>query len=363
MRVGIDIHCVGYRQTGNETYTLNLARHLPAAAGVEYRFYHTTPEPPPGLPGLCRRVRPHNPFVRIPFSFPWVLARDRIDIAHFQYVLPPLLPCRAVLSIHDISFEFHPEFFRRATLLRMKTLVAFAVRQAHHVITISEFSRQAILSRYRLPEEKVSAIHNGVSPAFRRLPDTGAVAAVLARHGIRAPYLLAVGNLEPRKNISRLVQAFHLLATQNRLGHTLVLAGQDAFAADAIHRQVEALGLAGRVRATGYLPEEDLVALYNGADLFVYPSLYEGFGIPPLEAMACGVPVVAARSSSLPEVCGDAALYVDPLSSGEMAEGIRHVLENSAERAGLIDRGFTRASRFSWQETAAKTAAVYREMA
>lgn len=364
MRVGIDVHTVGERQTGNETYVRELVDHLTGLPddGTEYLLYHTRRAPRPEWAAYARRLRPHAPALRIPVAFPVALRRDRVQAAHFQYVVPPWCPCPTVVSVHDVSYEAHPEFFPAAMRARMRLLVPRAVRTAAAVITISEFSRREIVERYRVDPARVVVTPLAAGPGFRPL-DAGDVAERLARIGIEGPYVLAVGNVQPRKNLGRLLEAFAALRRRVDLPHRLVLVGRRAYRGDAILARQEALGIARHVVATGYVADDDLVALYNGADAFVYPSLYEGFGLPVLEAMACGAPVITSGTTALPEVAGDAAELVDPRSVDELAAALGRVLADPARRADLRDRGLRRARRFSWRRLAEQTLAAYKRAA
>lgn len=362
MKVGIDIHAIGMRQTGNETYIRNLVENL-AALGLplDYVFYHTLP---PEVyaeftwkTGL-RRLRPHNPLVRIPLGFPLVLLRDRIDLAHFQYVAPPLCPCPTVVTVHDISFELFPENFHPLERKRMQWLVPFSARKAAHVITVSEFSRRAIMQRYGVPEQRISVTHEGVSDNFRQARDAAWVASRTARFGLAKPYVLGVGNLQPRKNLERLLKAFARLRGAG-VAWDLVLVGQTAWHGQRVHALVRDLGITDAVRFTGYLGEEELIALYRQAAVFAFPSLYEGFGLPVVEAMACGAPVLTSNAASLPEVAGDAAILVDPYSENEIHDGLRRLVEDGDLRAELSARGKLQAARYSWRSTAAQTAEIY----
>jgi glycosyltransferase involved in cell wall biosynthesis len=363
MRIGIDAHTLGQRKTGNETYARNLIRELSARgdADLEYVFYHLDGVETPPWRGQSRVVAGH-PLVRIPLVFPWALRRDRVDVAHFQYVMPPVSPCRAVVVIHDISYEDHPEYFNPIEALRMKWSIRGSARRAAHVLTLSEFSKQQIVERYRVPPARVTVTPAAASSAFRALP-AAAVDETLARLGVRRPFVVAVGNVQPRKNLELLMRAYARLRRADRIPHDLVLVGQPAFRGSAILDTARALGIEAFVRHTGYVAEDDLVALYNGADVFAYPSLYEGFGLPIVEAMACGTPVITSNVTSLPEVAGEAALLVDPKSEDEVAAALDRLLNDPALRAKMRDLGTARSREFTWRRMADETVAVYRALA
>jgi glycosyltransferase involved in cell wall biosynthesis len=311
-----------------------------------------------GFIGGARQVRPAHPMLRIPFGFPWVLLRDRIALAHFQYVSPPIAPCPVVLTVHDISYEAHPEYFSVPQRKRMQWLVPGSIRRAAHTLTVSEFTRTQICERYGIAPERVTVTPNGVAGQFRpQAPDVSR--AAIARFKLPRPFLLGVGNLQPRKNLERLIKAYAVAA--RRLGDIdLVLVGQAAWGAQHVAAEIARLNLAGRVHLLGYVSQEQVVGLYNSAVAFVFPSLYEGFGLPVLEAMACGVPVLTSNVSALPEIAGDAALLVDPLSVDAIADGLARIVTDAGLRRDLILRGHERARLYSWERTAQLTADVYR---
>ncbi len=361
-RVGIDVHCIGQRQTGNETYMRNLIERMSAMdLSWDFHFYHTLPAsdfPHHGWRGDIHRVTPHSAMLRIPFAFPHVLSRDHIALAHFQYVAPPVCPCPTVVTVHDISYEYFPEYFNPMQRLRMRTLIPLSARRAGAVLTVSEYSRQDIIQRYGIEPERVVVTYNGVSLAFRRLPPEE-VNTATARFGFQRPFILGVGNLQPRKNLERLIRAYARLRTAGDCEHDLVLVGQMAWKGHRIQETVERLGIAPFVHLTGYVSEHELVALYNRAVLFAYPSTFEGFGLPVLEAMACGAPVLTSNTSSLPEVAGEAAITVDPYDEEAIGDGLRSLLHDEALRTRLRTAGFSQAAKFNWQTTAEQTAAVY----
>jgi glycosyltransferase involved in cell wall biosynthesis len=363
MRIGIDAHTIGQRKTGNETYVRNLIRELSDRRDpdLEYVFYHLEGVETPPWRGQSRVVA-GNPLVRIPLSFPLALRRDRVDVAHFQYVMPPVSPCRSVVVIHDISYEDHPEYFSRVEAQRMKWSIRGSARRAAHVLTLSEFSKDQIVERYRVAPERVTVTPAAASSAFRVLPPS-AVDEALQRLGVRRPYVVAVGNVQPRKNLERLMRAYARLRRADRIPHELVLVGQPAFKGSAILETARALDIEAFVKHTGYVAESDLVALYNGADVFAYPSLYEGFGLPIVEAMACGTPVITSNVTSLPEVAGEAAVLVDPQSEDDIAAALDRLANDPGRRDRLRALGAARARTFTWRRMAEETVGVYRALA
>ena len=365
LRVGIDVHTLGRRKTGNETYVRGLFEGLGELPrdDVEYIQYYTGNRAPELGAFAARRVIPHFPLVRIPLSFPLALGRDRIDVAHFQYIQPPVCPCPVVLSVHDISYEFHPEYFPRMERMRMRAMIPRAIRRAAHIITLSEFSRRQIQQCYGVREERITVTPLAAGKAFRPAPSGAETRRTAEALGIRGAYILAVGNLQPRKNLMRIVSAYAALRRAGSISHRLVLVGPRAYGADAFLAHVRSLGLESDIAVTGYVTEEQLVGLYQGADIFVYASLYEGFGLPIVEAMACGAPVIASNVASMPEVAGDAALLVDPLSEAELGAALLRLSGSADERARLRAKGYERAAGFTWRRVAEATRDAYRRSA
>ena len=367
MRIALDVHSIGMRQTGNETYMRNLVENLSGLDqnDMDFHYFHTLPRDAYDSRlwrGKTYRLYPHASMVRIPLSFPLALAANKIDLAHFQYVAPPLCPCRTIVTIHDISYEFFPEYFNPRERARMKLLIPLSGRRAAHVLTISEYSRRQLIETYRLQEEHVSVTYLGVSEAFRRISEQAAIAST-ERFGLSRPFILGVGNVQPRKNLVRLIRAFARLRKEKSVPHDLVLVGQAAWKAHQVQEEIEKLRIGDAVKTTGYVSDEELVALYNRADLFVYPSLYEGFGLPIVEAMACGTPVVTSNVTCIPEVAGDAALTVDPLSENELGNAMLRVLDQTRLAETLREKGIARSKKFCWRTVAEQTAEIYRRYA
>jgi glycosyltransferase involved in cell wall biosynthesis len=357
----LDGDTVGRRRTGDESYTVNLLRQLPAAA-PEFSLACSLRDPgdlPADVPPAVRRLRLDvaSPFRRVPLAFPALARREGAALAHLHYFAPPHLPCPSIVTVHDVSYARAPELFSR----RDRALFRFvrgSVRRAARVIAVSEFTRLDVCDLYRLAPGRVVAIPNGVSARFRPLADAGE--RVRERFGIDTPYVLCVGALQPRKNVPLAIEAFARIGPAAQ-GCALVVAGGDRGGRpdvlDAIHRA----RLAGRVHLLGHVEEDDLPALYAGARVLAFPSLYEGFGLPALEAMACGTPVVASSTTGLAEAVGDAGLTVDPRNADDLAEALARVLGDDALRERLVAAGLARAAAFTWARTARATAEVYRE--
>lgn len=275
-----------------------------------------------------------------------------------DFVLPPLRPrTPALLTIHDLSFLRHPETFTAPLRRYLETCVPRSVRRATHILADSEATRRDILELLDVAPERVSVLYSGVSPHFTPTAEPDERARLHTRYRIGArPYILSVGTLQPRKNYVRLMEA---CAPLNRAGNVeLVIVGQPAWLAEPI---LEAAARRAYVHILGFVDDGDLPALYRQATAFAFPSLYEGFGIPPLEALACGTPVVASSASSVPEVVGDAGIQVDPLDVDGWTAALRRVCEDAALRAALIARGTKRAAHFTWEAAAQRWLALVEE--
>ena len=367
MRVGIDAYALGGHLDGTQTHLRNLIRALAAVdPGGEYVLF-VRPSLPPGAIAGAERMRrveigSATRLVRLPFASSRAVARARIGLLHVQFAAPLLCPARIVVTVHDILFERYPQFFDPGDLKQLKLRVPLTLRRAAAVLTVSEFSKREIVQRYRVPPEKVVVTPNAADPMFRPIGDQAQLAAVRERYGIGAQYILFVGALKPNKNLKTLVEAYVRLRRADAIRHKLVLVGARDWLYDHTFAAARAAGYADELVFTGHVPDEDLVALYSAADLFVQPSLFEGFGLPSLEAMACGTPVVTAHSAAIPEVVGDAALMVDPLDVEALAGAISTVLTDDALRACLSTRGLQRAAAFSWETTARIVMGVYRDV-
>jgi len=369
MKIGIDAHMVGRRATGNETYVVNLARALARVDGGEHDYtLYVDPQAaagPPVVPDARfrqRPLRPRMPLVRIPVSLPLEIGRRPVDVLHLQYNLPPFLPrCARVLAVHDISYEHFPECFRLRERLRNKIWVRASARRAETVIAISEYAKRDLVQTYGIDPERVVVTLLAADPEFRPPERRTETQEVRRRYEIDGPYLLYVGNIQPRKNLKRLIQAYGQLLAAGETQHRLVIVGQKAWLYSDVFEEARRAGLSEQITFTGYVPQEDLRHLYAGAGAFVFPSLFEGFGLPVLEAMACGAPVITSRTSSLPEVAGDAALYIDPYRVEELAGALRRLTHDDALRARLSAAGLEQAARFSWEETARQTLRAYEQ--
>lgn len=366
MRIGIDAHMVGRRETGNESYIVGLVSGL-SRVDEQHEYCVFTLDRPQPLAGLnasrfeIQRIWPANGLVRIPVSMPLLARHQRLDLLHMTYIAPPVCPCPTVVAVHDISFAHFPEFFSPQVQLVLSTLVPISLRRAAQVLTLSNHTKREITARYHIPEDRITVTHAAASRTYRPIPEVEARARLDGMYRIPDRFILAVGNIQPRKNLTRLVQAYARLRHRGDLPHKLVVVGQSSWHASPVFEAVERNGLSDEVVFTGYVPEADLCLLYNLAELFVYPSLYEGFGLPPLEAMACGTPTITSDTSSLPEVVGDAALMFDPYRVEDIASAIASVASDANLREKLSTRGLEQACQFSWEKTAERALASFEE--
>jgi glycosyltransferase involved in cell wall biosynthesis len=369
MNIGIDAHMLGHNETGNETYVLELVRALARHAYDDTYFIYV--EQPARLPPEIRaaphvRVIPYatrSSVRRLLDELPKRAARDALDVLHMSYNAPLRLPnpCALVVTIHDISFEHFPQFFSRRLRAFLKTSVPRSARAATHILTDTESAKCDLVRTYHLPAEKITVTPYAAGAQFRPVHDRAALDAIRQKYNTGEHYILAVGNLQPRKNHLRLLQAFAQAKQMGALPHKLVIVGQSWWRAETVYAHARAFGDA--VQFTGYVPDADLPLLYNAANVFCYPSLYEGFGLPVLEAMACGVPVITSNLSALPEVAGDAARLVDPYDTNALAHALYETAADDALRQELRRRGLARAQLFTWARTAEQTHRVYQRAA
>jgi len=286
-----------------------------------------------------------------------------------SHVLPLLHPHRSVVTVHDLGFLYHPEAHTLSQNLYLRWSTRHNARAATRILADSQATRRDLVRYYPIPDSKIAVVYPGRDETLAPVTDPALLSDVRARYGLAGPFLLYVGTLHPRKNLVRLVQAFGSLLRSSTDGARspmaelqLVLAGQKGWLYDDILDQVRRLGLSDRVVLTGYVPDDDLPALLSGALAFVFPSLYEGFGLPLLEAMACGTPIICSNAASLPEVAGDAALLVDPTDTDALAEALARLVADEGLRRELVDRGFRQMRRFSWRRCAEETLAILEEV-
>jgi len=295
---------------------------------------------------------------------PWRLWREHVDLVHEpHYVLPPATRCRSVVTIHDCIHLMFPQYLpHRLAYAYARASMWTATHQAARVLTVSEASKRDILRFFKIPDEKVQVIYNAIDERFLTAPPEATTDRVRQRYQLDHPFVLYVGNIRPHKNLDRLIDAFGRARPHGPEGLKLIVIGDEVSRYPSLRQSVHRHKLDKYVRFLGFQPHETLASFYRLASAFVFPSLYEGFGLPPLEAMACGTPVVTSNVSSLPEVAGDAALLVDPYNVDAIADGLVRVLTDEALRQRMIVKGLARARQFSWAESVARIHAVYEDV-
>ena len=369
LRVGIDAHCLGQRKTGNETYTHSLVKHLSQLQrdGVEYTIYVSSERKADAERYSeewfrSKRIRPATPLIRIPIGFAIESRVQHLDVLHTQYLLPHHLKCRTVLTVHDVLYERFPEYFTKTDYYRHKLGVPRSCRRADHIITVSQSSKRDLMTLYGLTPQKISVTYLGPESCYHPMDTGEAKEHIREKHGIEGEFLLYVGAIQPRKNIPRLLSAFAKVKCEKRIPHKLVIVGPRSWLAEASFSSLEKNAARKDVIITGYVPSEHLPYFYNAAAAFVYVSMCEGFGLPIVEAMACGTPTITSRGSSLEEIAGDGAVLVDPLDEDAIAGAMESVVSDSDLRGRLRELGLARSREFSCRKMAMQTQDIYRSL-
>lgn len=385
MRIGIDAHVLGDHSGGNESYYRNILREMKIAPGDEVFLFIKPQATWEDYMNKFHVVtfRQKKAVLRNFVELTWLCYKYRLDILHTQYFIPFLRPCPVVVTIHDICFEHYSNIFTKKEQLRQKLLIPYAARCAAHIFTVSRHARKDIATTYRLDPRKISVTYDAVSGDFRVLSkgsddiekpsdvnkkvqpkqprDELMEKELRKKFGLGdKPYILTVGNLQPRKNLPRLIRAFNSWKKKGGDAN-LVIVGKKAWMFNDIMKA--AAGGSSSIILTDYVSEEDLIRLYNAATCFVYPSFYEGFGIPPLEAMACGTPVAVANATSLPEVVGNAGIYFNPFNEKEIEASIDKLMTDENLRKELVEMGFKQIRKFDWAKSAAVIYKTYHSCA
>ena len=367
MHIAIDAHSVGVGLGGNESYAANLIEALAEIDQTNlYTLYVTKPA---AVERFDRRwpnfkvtqTLPHTPLVRIPLTLSRELRRNPVDLLHVQYTAPPFCPCPVVTTIHDLAFEHLPETFNRRSWMQMRLTVRRTAKRAAQIITVSEYSGADISATYGIASERITVTPEAAPPNLLPVTNETELRRIRESYGIREDYILSLCSIQPRKNLVRLIEAYSCLRGVRPEGKLpqLVLAGKRGWRDGETFRAAERNALDKDILFTGYVPEQDLAGLYSGAVCFVYPSYFEGFGLPVVEAMQCGVPVIAGNRTSLPEVVGAAGLLFDPFDTQALVKALMRVIDDSEYRATLRSKGLERAKQFNWKTTARLTLGVY----
>jgi len=368
MRIAIDCRTLLGRKTGDRTYTRGLVFAL-AEIDTETRYFICMDaDPPPGVLPAAPNVEPV--VIKSRYRLTWTplalvrrLRSLQPDVLHVQYTVPPISPCPVVSTVHDVSFRLFPDWFHGSDRWLLHLGAWTAARRAARLITGTQAAKADLISTYNVPHEKVIVTPYAADATFRPVTDSQEMQSVREKYDIRGPFALFVGALQPRKNLVRLIRAFVSAKSRAGFPHQLILAGKVGWKCDDILSILKDPQVLPHVRHIGYVDDEDLRPLYSAADLAVLVSLHEGFGIPALEAMACGTPTLVSDIPALAEVTKDAALRADPFSVDDLTRALGIALTDTALRRSLRERGLARAAEFSWHKTAEATLQVYREAA
>jgi len=364
VRIGIDYTAAVRQGAGIGRYARSLVRGLTKVGGAHsYRLLIAG-----GAPRGSHEKWPRNfRLISLPLSDYWMtilwqrlrvplwadLFTGSVDLFHSpDFVLPPLRRAKTILTVHDLSFLRYPECYEAAFREYLEGAVPRSVSRADLILADSESTRQDLIEFFAVDSDRVEVLYSGVEKRFHPITDAISLAGVREQYGLPEHFILSVGTLQPRKNFGRLIEAYRRLIDRIDLDVKLVIAGGKGWLYERIFRRVEELGLNGKVIFLGFFADDDLPTLYSLADLFVFPSLYEGFGLPPLEAMACGTPVISSNASSLPEVVGGVAQMVDPFDVEGLAEAMFEVLSDDELQAEMIRKGLIRAGQFTWEGAA-----------
>jgi glycosyltransferase involved in cell wall biosynthesis len=367
VRIAIDARKL--RDYGIGTYVRNLLRHLSRIDSTTDYVLLCRGEDCGALEALGKNFRtvvdssaPYS--IREQLSVPMDLRREGINLFHApHYVLPPLTPCRSIVTIHDCIHLRFPQYLpNRLAYAYARASLWIATHRSSRVLTVSEASKRDILKYFRVPAAKIDVIYNAIDERFGEAPDDEEVARVRERYQLNDPFVLYAGNIKPHKNLERLIEAFHELRKGDLEHVKLLIIGDEISKYASLRRAVHHYKLHKHVRFFGFVPDKTLAVLYRLASVFVFPSLYEGFGLPPLEAMASGTPVITSNVSSLPEVVGDAALLIDPYDASAIAAAMRQVLTEPALREDLRRRGLQRVRDFSWERSVRRVHEIYGEV-
>jgi glycosyltransferase involved in cell wall biosynthesis len=376
MRIGIDYTAAAHQGAGIGRYTRRLVNSLTLLdRSNEYRLfvagaggpYQQSEWPSNVRLQVIPLSRRHLTRIwhRLRLPFPIQAFIGPVDLLYSpDFVLPPALGARTLLTVHDLSFVRCPKTADPRLHRYLNVAVPRSVARADHILADSENTAQDLATLWNVPSDKVSVLYPGVGSQFSPVADAAKLESVRRRYSLPQHFIFTVGTLQPRKNYGRLIEAFgQLLSTTNDRSLRLVVAGDKGWLYDSIFGSARRLGLQKEVVFAGYVDDNDLPALYSLAELFVFPSLYEGFGLPVLEAMACGTPVICSETSSLPEVAGDAALMLNPLDVDGWAQAMEQVLNDGGLRQRMVARGMVRARSFSWERAARELQRVCGSMA
>jgi glycosyltransferase involved in cell wall biosynthesis len=355
MKIGIDVQTTLGQKSGFGFYVKNLVEHLlKVDRANEYVLI---------APDTQTDFTTPQRFVWDQFSFPRRASKADVDILHQPCFSAPIFyKGKVIITIHDLISHYFPQNMPTGSRLYFSKWMPLTYNRAQKIIAISENTKRDIMSLLKIPEEKIVVIHSAVGEEFKPIEDKKKLAQVKEKFKTGEKFILDVGTLEPRKNLPFLVKAYDKALKTGKITHNLVLTGKKGWYYESLFELIKELKLEDKVILPGYVPDEDLPSLYNAADLFCFPSLYEGFGFPPLEALSCGTPVIASDNSSIPEVVGDAGVLLPIDDEKVWADNIVKVLTDNNLRQKLSEAGLKQAQKFSWAKTARETVKVYEEV-
>jgi len=364
MRIGIDARLVFYNRAGIGQYIIQLIEALSSLEPEDDTFVLLQSRKDKssiinsnGFERKSLWTPSHNRFEQPALSFE--ISGLGLNLLHSPDFIPPFRrKCKSIITIHDLAFLLYPHFLTKESA-RYYGQIDHAWRNTDHIIAVSEATKQDSINMLGVPEKKITVIHEATNPIYQPVPEDDAQRVSRGKYKLNKNFILFVSTIEPRKNLPGLLQAYRRLRDEYKRDEILVLSGSKGWLWEEVYETVDKLNLEKHVAFLGRVPSEDLVYLYNAAQLFVHPSFYEGFGLTPLEAMNCGTPVIVSNTSALPEVVGDAALMIDPHDIDGLTVAMWRALTEEELRQDLIKKGFKRAQNFSWQEAAKKTLDVY----
>jgi len=369
-KIGIDFHLLSSKYQGSRTYLINIMHELMKID--RDNTYYICIDDKEKVPSLDEHVERDNfplrkyyfknPIFRLGINIPFIEYRDRLDIFHSQYISPAFSFAKEIVTIHDILYETHPQFFTKFFIARSKFFIRISARRATKILTDSKYCKSQLINIYKIPEEKIEIINGGANTEkFNTLNKDRAKEYIYKKFKIRS-FILNVGRLEPRKNQISLVKAFHYLLRTNKIDEKLVIIGPKDFHFKPIYQYILNNNLESSIFIFNTIGDYELLLFYKAASIFVYPSFAEGFGLPVLEAMACGIPVIASNSSSIPEVVGDSGILVNPHKLENLIDAIKTLLNRSSLRKELSEKAINRSKIFSWKSAALRTLKIYNEL-
>ena len=369
MKIGFDARFITKQKRGIGKYSFNLLSNLLRIDNKnKYILYLEKSSDRSCLPANgeleLRNIGNGHSTLWEQYFLPQQIKRDKLDLFHSPGNIPPILcKTKRVVTLHD-TIMFQPEMSRGSGWydFYLRKALSYSIGRVNRIITISNNSKKDIIKLFPRVEQKVEVIYEGVEERFEPLRDEGKMEPILKRYGVNKPFILHFGSNDPRKNTLKVIKVYHRLAKEQNIPHQLVLLGFRQEKKTPIDFYLKKNDLTERVISISFLSENDLPNFYQGANFLLYPSLYEGFGFPPLEAMACGTPVIVSNVSSIPEIVGEAAILVNPIDESEMYKACTEVLDNRNKRRELIRKGFKRVKDFSWEKTASLTLEVYEEV-